>query len=305
MRKNIAFLEITIPPFIWVVAFFGALNKWEPFLSDLYHFAWWSYLFFLDGLLYMVEGKSCLLQSLRGTLKLFAWSVSIWCVFEAYNLVLKNWSYVGMIDPITDRWIGYTAAFATVLPGILLTSRLLMALGAWKNIRRIPIEFIFWHRRFIILGTSFSLLPLFLPSYAFPLIWVAFFFLLDPICQLIGGKSLIERWGKGERQEHFCLLSAGLICGFWWEMWNYPASAKWVYNLPTFNFWKVFEMPLFGYLGFIFFALECAVFYNLFEALEQRFIYSRNRKRLFCIAQGVWWIIMFTAIDNWTRVTIN
>ena len=39
----------------------------------------------------------------------------------------------------------------------------------------------------------------------------------------------------------FCLLAAGLGCGLWWEAWNYPATAKWVYSLPVANFARVFQ----------------------------------------------------------------
>lgn len=302
MRKKLAYAQVLLPPIIWFIAFWGALNKWEPFVSDLYHFAWWSYIFFLDGLLFIIAGESWLLSHPRVFFRLLAWSVTFWLVFEAYNLVLKNWRYVGMIDPVADRWAGYTLAFATVLPGVLLTSRLLIALGAWKSLRGSPLALGFWRPRFLFLGTILAALPLLFPSYAFPLIWIAFIFLLDPICHLLGGKSVIEDWAKGRRQEHLCLFTAGLICGIWWELWNYPASAKWVYSLPVLNFWKIFEMPILGYLGFIPFAIECAVFYNLTKVLEARFIQSRSRARLLYLVHGFWWVLMFSAIDTWTRV---
>jgi len=52
-------------------------------------------------------------------------------------------------------------------------------------------------------------------------------------------------------------LSFGaLICGFFWEMWNYYSWPKWIYHTPGTEFLHVFEMPLLGYAGYIPFALE-------------------------------------------------
>jgi hypothetical protein len=39
-------------------------------------------------------------------------------------------------------------------------------------------------------------------------------------------------------------------------MWNYWSFPKWIYHIPGVGFWKVFEMPLFGYGGYVPFALE-------------------------------------------------
>ncbi len=149
------------------------------------------------------------------------------------------------------------------------------------------------------------LLTLTLPHYAFALVWGAFFFLLDPVCDFLSGKSLTRRWLAGERQEIFGLLAAGLICGVWWEMWNYPAAAKWIYALPALNFGKIFEMPVLGYLGFLPFALECAVMYNFMQALEERVLTTPRRRRWFWLAQLAFWLVMFVALDVWTVISFK
>ena len=40
-----------------------------------------------------------------------------------------------------------------------------------------------------------------------------------------------------------------------WEMWNFYSLPKWTYVIPYVGFWKVFEMPLLGYLGYPFFGI--------------------------------------------------
>src|SRR5271157_618796 len=231
---------------------FPAVIQW------LYFFAWYPLILFLDGVLYDLRGNSWLLDRPRDLARLAFWSVTVWLVFEALNLVLQNWGYAGVISNPWVRWPGYALAFATVLPGVLLGAEVLAALGVgrWRRGRAVKLP-LAWEPAALLLGTACLVLPLFWPRYCFPLVWGAGFFLLDPFVKLLGGRSLIQAWLDGERREHLCLLTAGLLCGLWWEAWNYGAAAKWIYTLPVLNFGKIFEMPVLGYLGFPPFALEC------------------------------------------------
>jgi hypothetical protein len=303
VRKSLALLLLAAAPLIWAVALWGALTGREPFVSRLYFFAWWPYILFLDALLFLQEGDFWLLSRPRASWRLLSWSVTFWLVFEAFNLVLQNWRYVGLLPHWWLRWPGYALAFATVLPGLLLTARVLAAWGCWQGAGGRARAWDSWQPLFLILGTVCLVLTLTLPRYAFALVWPAFFFLLDPACDLLGGNSLTRRWLQGERQEIFCNLAAGLICGVWWEMWNYPAAAKWVYTLPVLNFGKIFEMPVLGYLGFLPFALEAAVMYNFGNALEERLLNTPRRRRWFWLTQLAFWLIMFAAIDAWTVIS--
>lgn len=188
-------------------------------------------------------------------------------------------------------------------PGVLLTAQVLDALGAFRHLKARRFNPGAWQPASLLVGVALLILPLTFPRYAFPLIWGAMFFLLDPFCWLLGGPSLILRFIQGERREHVCLLAAGLMCGLWWEAWNYFAIAKWVYTLPVFNFWKVFEMPVLGFLGFPPFALECAVMYNFLTALDERVLTTPTRRRYSYVVHLSFWIIMFAAIDAATVIS--
>ena len=305
MEKRTAFLLVAAAPLIWAVALAGALYGLEPFYSWLYFFAWGPYILLLEGLLFLKEGKYWLLARPREFLKLLAWSVTVWLVFEAFNLVLHNWRYAGLLPHWWLRWPGYALAFATVLPGILLTARVLAAYGAWGKVKGRACSWSHWQMIFLILGVACLILPLTHPHYAFPLVWGVAVFLLDPICDLFGGTSLTQRWLEGERQETFCLLAAGLICGIWWEMWNYPAAAKWIYTLPVLNFGKIFEMPILGFIGFLPFALECAVMYNFYRIIEEKLLVTSRQRRWFWLGQLAFWLIMFAAMDAWTVISYH
>jgi hypothetical protein len=299
----LAILAILVAVLTWALALGGVATGQEYILKGLYFFAWYPLILFLDGWLFRRQGRSWLLSRPRAFLKMSFWSVTAWLMFEALNLALRNWRYEGLMTPWWLRWPGYALAFATVLPAVLLTAELLAALGAWQGVRGRPRQLPSWEPLSLLLGTVLLTLPLILPQYAFSLVWVALIFLLDPFGELWGGRSLIRDFLEGERQEHLCLLCAGLLCGLWWECWNYPATAKWVYALPVLNFWKVFEMPIFGYLGFLPFALECAVIYNFFDALENR-LTPRQRHWAYLL-HILFWLLTFAAIDTWTAVSFR
>ena len=46
-------------------------------------------------------------------------------------------------------------------------------------------------------------------------------------------------------------------------MWNFYAYPKWVYQVPFVDFWRIFEMPILGYGGYIPFSLELFALYHL------------------------------------------
>ena len=195
--RYLANLEIALALAGWAVGLWGLVRGKTIILQYLYFFAWYPYLAFLDGLLFRLRGQSWLLTQPRKFLRMFFWSVTVWLSFEAFNLALHNWGYVSMEPALWVRWGGYALAFATVLPGVLLTAQVLEALGAWKNLKARPFRPEAWQPVSLLVGVALLILPLTFPRYAFPLIWGAMFFLLDPFCWLLGGDSLIARFLAG------------------------------------------------------------------------------------------------------------
>ncbi|MGD0971723.1 MAG: hypothetical protein ABSA04_10035 [Desulfobaccales bacterium] len=305
-KRKLARGEILLALALWGVGLAAVVWDRRELLQWLYFFSWYPLILFWDGLLFHLRGDSWLLSRPGALFKMAFWSVSFWLIFEACNLVLRNWGYVGVVANPWLRWPGYALAFATVLPGVLLTAQGLAALGAWRGARGRPVQLPFaWEPLALLGGTVWLILPLILPGSAFPLVWFAWFLLLDPFCRLLGGRSLIQDFLEGERREHLCLLTAGLLTGLWWEAWNYPAAARWVYTLPVLNFGRIFEMPVLGYLGFLPFALECAVMYNFMQALEERVLTTPPRRGWAYLVQLAFWIIMFAAMDAWTVISFQ
>ena len=198
IKRKLAQGEIFLALILWGAGLTGAALGCPFALQWLYFFAWYPLILFLDGVLYGLRGDSWLLDRPRDLLKMAFWSVSVWLVFEALNLVLKNWGYAGVIANPWVRWPGQALAFATVLPGVLLGAEVLAALGIFRGRRGRPLTLpLAWEPAALLLGTACLVLPLVWPRYYFPLVWGAGFFLLDPFVKLLGGRSLIQAWLDG------------------------------------------------------------------------------------------------------------
>jgi len=90
---------------------------------------WTGYILFIDAFIYRVTGNSLISGRFKQFLFMLPYSVGCWLIFEAYNLHLHNWQYIGLPENIVERYFGYFWAFATIFPGVLLTSELNLRLG--------------------------------------------------------------------------------------------------------------------------------------------------------------------------------
>ncbi len=291
-----------------IVSEFCLLHKIEPFYTWFYCFAWWSYILLADNLLLKLRGRSLLVHRRKELRSMLPLSVFIWLLFEAYNFVLHNWSYNIAPMQMWQRWLGYAVSFATVLPGIFITADIVETL--WGRSNRLPASecetfaskpaakpsFLF-----IAVGLALTLTPLIWPRYLFPAVWLGPIFLLDPLLEKVRIQSLSSNIFSGYRKRVWSLLLGGLLCGLMWEFWNFWAGSKWNYTVPFFNKWKVFEMPILGFLGFPPFALECWILYHLLRAVPLQ-LSSRAARIVWWICLGLVSILILRGIDHHTVV---
>ncbi len=216
-----------------VVFEIALVYRLRPVTTYFYSLVWWSYILMVDGLVYRRQGHSLIVNRTRQFFLLIPWSVVIWLIFEGFNLILKNWYYLGVPKPIFLRWPGYFVAFGTVLPAILETRELLWAWGIFEKSRLNPVRIgPSWYRPLIITGILCLILPLLFPRYCFPLVWLGFIFLLEPFNFRAGRPSILKDLDEGRIGTLFQFLLSGMICGLLWEFWNFWAEAKWVYAVP-------------------------------------------------------------------------
>jgi uncharacterized protein DUF4332 len=243
----------------------------EPFPTWYYHCAWWSYIVTADGLNRRLGGRTLIRDRPAEFLRLAACSVLWWTLFEAINLRLGNWYYV-MEDPSRAwRWTGGVLAFATVLPGIVETLELIENAGWLRSIRVQPLRWGGGKQATVIgMGAAFFVLPLVWPDVFFPLTWGSFVFLVEPWNRRHARRSFLRDLEAGDAGPFCRTLLAGLVCGVFWELWNYWARTRWIYTVPGFERFKLFEMPLTGFLGFPPFAVECVSIVRFLSALRGR-----------------------------------
>ncbi|MGO8987518.1 MAG: DUF4332 domain-containing protein [bacterium] len=289
-------------------------EKLDPFYSWFYSFAWWSYILVVDAVIYRLKGNSLILNRTKEFFVMIPWSIFIWSIFEAANLSLKNWYYIDLPHVVVERWCGYAIAYGTVLPGLFETTELLESLGLFKKSKIKKTEISGGgHSVLVLLGALCLLSSLLVPEYFFPLIWVGFIFLLEPLNYRFGGKSLLRDLEQGSPRKIYLLLIAGLMCGFLWEFWNFWALSKWVYTVPFFEKGKGFEMPFLGFLGFPPFAVQAYVMYNFvslfrsgrgWEESACRLNIERKTRPLTTILTAIliasFSVLIFKAIDSYT-----
>ena len=302
-------ISIFLALVIHLACFILTLHRVEPFYTDFYSLAWWTYLFFLAGVNHLRGRNSLLLDNPRKALWVFLYSTPVWLLFELYNLRIGNWAYLGVPVEIYWRWPGYFVAYGTVLPGILETETFLRNLGVFRQVTgprlRAKTRLLV---RFMIPGTLMMAAPLIYPDLFFPTLWLGLIFLLDPLLYRWGEgeASLLRKAERGDYALLVRLLVAGLVCGFLWEFWNHWAGAKWIYTLPHFRFWQIFEMPTLGYLGFPPFALECYLLYQVFLLFRERFLYGRPwTAPVTAILAAIYCMVAFLAIDHLTIATFK
>jgi hypothetical protein len=218
---------------------------------------WLGYIFFVNGLSQVVFGTSLQTAMGRSFIWLFMFSMPMWWFFELMNSIVHNWHYV-FACPITPLHYDIQASidFSTVIPAVLSTAFFLCLVmtehQAWFDKRPFPaqgastIEFVAG-------CTCFALLMLF-PNEGFPLVWIAPLLVLDAFARVMRVPNAISVLAaRGNYLPIAAVAAATLITGFFWECWNIYSSPKWIYTIPYVGFWKVFEMPILGYLGYPFF----------------------------------------------------
>jgi hypothetical protein len=250
----------------------GMLAHVEPFRTFHTPLAWTGYILFADGIVFAKRRSSWLTTNRNEFWFLAALSIPLWLVFEAYNLLIHNWHYVGLPQNPWARNIGYGWSFATIWPGIFETAEL-VGLGRPPKRDREPFVRPLFARparsgarslfTLMLAGAAMLAWPIVRPSpYLAPAVWLGFILLLDPLNHLLGAESLAGDFEGGVGSRRLVNLAiAGLVCGVLWEFWNYWAGAKWIYTVPYLPNVKIFEMPVPGYFGFPPFALECFAMY--------------------------------------------
>lgn len=244
-----------------LIAVFWTLNwRLEGLRTHVLFFPLWlGYVLTVDALVLRRRSSSILTRSPRLFALLFVCSIPAWWLFEALNLRTQNWTYLGVetIGPLT-YFVLASIAFSTVMPAVFETAELVRSFGWVERLPRgwrlQPSPGLAW--AFLGIGVVMLVLVLAWPTYFYPFIWGWAFFVTVAANLALGKHTLLHHTARGDWRPVLSLALGTLVCGFFWELWNYYAYPKWVYDAPGVNFWHVFEMPLIGFIGYLPFGLE-------------------------------------------------
>ncbi len=250
-----------------------AISLWGLFhdigfiAQPFYAWAWWSYIFLLDGLVARRRGSSLLTTRKKYLPSILAWSITFWYFFELLNLRYQNWYYVGVfgIGSVADLLGGMafgTAAFATVFMGLFETYEALATCGLFEKVKLRPHTFATWVTYAVqAAGAIMVTLSLAFSYYLAPLVWGSLSFLVDPWNYRRGARSILADVERGNFGVLLRLLLSGLACGLVWESFNFMAPQKWIYTVRGLEELKLFEMPVLGFVGFPALALDAFAAY--------------------------------------------
>jgi hypothetical protein len=251
-----------------LIALFWTLNWSLSGLRTHWGFfpLWLGYALTMDSLVFRRKGHSLLTRDPAAYAGLFLVSAPAWWLFELINLRTQNWFYLGEEAFTTLEYaILSTVSFSTVMPAVFGTAEFV---GTLKPLRRIgpgpavkPTPAVL--RGIFIAGCLMLLFVICWPDLFFPLVWTALTCLIEPLNVRLGHRSLLDDLARGDWRPIIALGGGCLICGFFWEMWNFASYPKWIYRIPFADWLPLFEMPLAGYLGYLPFSWELFALYHL------------------------------------------
>ena len=249
-------------PFSWAESGAGLQYTFFPL--------WLGFILAVDGLVLRRTGTSLIVRSPKIMAMMFILAVPYWWMFEAINQVIQNWVYIGS-NPETNLFslIQTSLAFSVVIPAVFEVSELVGSFNFINRFARMPALVLNRQQVAIIgiLGVLSLAALLTWPKYLFPITWLSLFFIFDPINYLTGRPSITANVRHGDWRLVVAFALGALICGFFWEMWNYQATISWQYNIGFFDFARIFHMPLLGYGGYLPFGLETYAMFHFVVGL--------------------------------------
>ena len=249
----------------WFLAW-TRLPAFAPLQRHTFTPLWLGYILVVNALVVRRTGTCRLTAAPGAFLALFPLSAAFWWTFEYLNRFVQNWVYVGVEDFTPGQYVLLAAlSFSTVLPAVLSTRDLLLTcptltapFAAWRPVH-LPGPRTASCASFAALlaaAVSLALIGVY-PDYLFGLLWIAPLLLLVALQSLAGRAHVFTPLRTGDWRGVVTAALAALVCGVFWELWNWHALAKWTYAVPLVQRFHLFEMPLLGYAGYLPFGLEC------------------------------------------------
>lgn len=248
---------------------------------SIYYFPplWLGYILAINGASELLFKDSLIRRMRASFLMLFVISIPMWWFFEYMNTFLENWHYLipGQMSSV-GLLLLKSISFSTVIPAVFSAAFLFLKRFGDRSGEKgkgSATTMEFW--KLVLLGlTGVIAFPLMIvhPRIFFPLVWIAPFLIIDPINYHLGFPSIIGALQNGRKSIITAFALGTLFTGFFWEFWNFYAFPKWEYTIPYFDFLRIFEMPILGYIGYLPFGLAIFSFTYLIFGLLRKWVES-------------------------------
>lgn len=257
----------------WLLAW-NRFAWFRPFQAYTFTPLWLGYIVTVNALAWRRAGRCGLTERPLFYAALFPLSAAFWWLFEYLNRYAHNWYYLGVEDfGPWEYFLHASLAFSTVLPAIAATHQWLStfplwdrAFGHYRRLRAARTPAFAWT---MLTFSVASLIGLGMrPEVFFPFVWVAPLLLLGAL-QALGRKP---HWyaglAHGDWRMPMRSAAAGLVCGFFWELWNSGSLARWGYTVPYVQRFELFAMPVLGYAGYLPFGMLAMAVVNAVAGRE-------------------------------------
>lgn len=272
VRDDVPAVARHFPPWGWAAltwVFAWWILAWTrlPWFEELQRYTffplWLGFIIVVNALTFFRIGSCLITRNPPRWFKLFAVSAVFWWIFEWLNRFVHNWHYLAVEDFGPAGYaLHATLCFSTVLPAVAAVQEWLRTHRGWLKATAAGPAWRWIESRvgavmMISAGAGALVFTGAWPQFFYPALWVA------PLAMLLATPILSRTPGvaheiaRGDWCRAASWMTAALVCGFFWELWNWKSLAQWIYTVPGVERWHVFEMPLLGYAGYLPFGLEC------------------------------------------------
>jgi len=233
---------------------------------------WLGYVLTVNALAFRGIGRSPLTHRTAWFLVLFPVSAVFWWLFEYLNQFVNNWYYTGVhATSDWDYFLQATLPFSTVLPAVAGTLAWLRHFTRIEALSLPPVRTspgLAWLA--LAAGTAALAATGRSPELFYAALWIGPPLVFVGLQQIVLGETLLSPLARGDWRPLLQPALAALVCGFFWELWNYGSLAQWHYSIPYAQRFFVFEMPLLGYAGYLPFGVLCALVLDLVARIIER-----------------------------------
>lgn len=248
----------------------------------------WGFAIMLDGIVFYInDGDSLISKKPTELVAIGVISISGWLFFDYLNFFIgRNWYYpaADLVDRNNNEFIVYaflgsSGFIPMAFEWYYLLRKVKILNSRYKNGPKLKLPNWLLYILIIISLIGLAITPFHGDSLFF-ILWLGPLIILASVLTLVGIWTPFTSIKKGDWTALLTFALTYLIQGILLEWWNYMSGehdngkltetynpAYWAYSLPNVHIFPLFEMPLLGYGGYLFFSVHCYLWWIITSKL--------------------------------------